>query len=47
MDDFIDWYSSEPRLAFSEHVVLRYRLELESRHLAASTINLRLPAVRR
>ena len=47
MDDFIDWYSSEPRLAFSKHVVLRYRLELESRHLAASTINLRLAAVRR
>ena len=47
MDDSIDWYSSEPRLAFSKHVVLRYRLELESRHLAASTINLRLAAVRR
>jgi site-specific recombinase XerD len=47
MDDFIDWYSSEPRLAFSKHVVLRYRLELESRHLAPSTINLRLAAVRR
>jgi hypothetical protein len=43
----IDWYSSEPRLAFSKHVVLRYRLERESRHLAASTINLRLAAVRR
>ena len=47
IDDFVDWYSSEPRLAFSKHVVLRYRLELESRHLAASTINLRLAAVRR
>ena len=47
MDDFIDWYSSEPRLALSKYVVLRYRLELESRHLAASTINLRLAAVRR
>src|ERR1035438_368641 len=35
------------RLAFSKHVVLRYRIELESRHLAASTINLRLAAVRR
>ena len=31
IDDFIDWYSSEPRLAFSKHVVLRYRLELECR----------------
>src|SRR5690242_5718559 len=47
IDDFIDWYSSEPRLAFSKHVVLRYRLELESRRLAASTVNLRLAAVRR
>ena len=46
IDDFIDWYSSEPRLAFSRPVVLRYRIELESRHLSASTINLRL-AVRR
>src|SRR5215831_12607171 len=32
IDDFIDWYSSEPRLAFSRPVVLRYRIELESRH---------------
>jgi site-specific recombinase XerD len=47
IDDFIDWYSAEPRLAFSKPVVLRYRIELESRHLSASTINLRLAAVRR
>src|SRR5215472_4460836 len=47
IDDFIDWYSSEPRLAFSRPVVLRYRIELESRQLSASTINLRLAAVRR
>ena len=47
MNDFIAWYCSEPRLAFSKHVVLRYRIELESRHLSASTINLRLAAVRR
>jgi hypothetical protein len=47
MNDFIAWYSSEPRLAFSKHVVLRYRIELESRHRSASTINLRLAAVRR
>jgi site-specific recombinase XerC len=45
-DDFIAWYCSEPRLAFSRTVVLRYRLELESRRLASS-INLRLAAVRR
>ena len=47
INDFIAWYCSEPRLAFSRTVVLRYRIELENRHLAASTINLRLAAVRR
>ena len=42
IDDFVAWYCSEPRLAFSRTVVLRYRLELESRRLAPSSINLRL-----
>jgi integrase len=45
IDDFVAWYCSEPRLAFSRTVVLR--LELESRRLAPSSINLRLAAVRR
>jgi hypothetical protein len=40
IDDFIEWYSSEPRLAFSKSVVLRYRIGLEPRRLSASTINL-------
>ncbi len=47
IDDFVAWYCSEPRLAFGKTVVLRYRLELESRRLAPATINLRLAAVRR
>jgi integrase len=47
IDDFVTWYCSEPRLAFSKPVVLRYRLELETRRLAPATINLRLAAVRR
>src|ERR1700689_606084 len=47
IDDFIAWYCSEPRLAFNKTVVLRYRMQLEGRHLAASTINVRLAAVRR
>src|SRR5262249_53258317 len=47
IDDFFAWSCSEPRLAFSRTVVLRYRIELESRRLAPSTINLRLAAVRR
>ena len=34
MNEFIAWYCSEPRLAFSRTVVLRYRLELEGRRLA-------------
>ena len=47
IDDFVSWYCSEPRLAFSKTVVLRYRLELEGRRLSPATINLRLAAVRR
>jgi hypothetical protein len=47
INDFIDWYCSEPPLAFGRTVVLRYRYELEARRLAPATINLRLAAVRR
>ena len=47
IEDFIAWYGSELRLAFNKAVVLRYRLQLEARHLCASTINVRLAAVRR
>jgi len=45
--DFVDWYCSEPRLAFNRTVVLRYRNYLEQKQYAATTINLRLAAVRR
>src|ERR1700722_3959686 len=47
IDEFVDWYCSEPRLAFNRIVVLRYRGHLESRELAPGTVNLRLGAVRR
>jgi site-specific recombinase XerD len=47
IDEFIDWYCSEPRLSFNRTVVLRYRIHLESRNLAPGTINVRLAAVRR
>ena len=47
IDEFIEWYCSEPRLSFSKTVVLRYRMHLESRKLAPGTVNLRLGAVRR
>lgn len=45
--EFIDWYCSEPRLAFNKTVVTRYRISLEQRQYAPSTINLRLAAIRR
>jgi hypothetical protein len=45
--EFVEWYCSEPRLAFNRTVVLRYRISLEERQYAPSTINLRLAAVRR
>ena len=47
IEEFVDWYCSEPRLSFSKTVVVRYRMHLETRHLAPGTINLRLGAVRR
>jgi site-specific recombinase XerD len=47
IDEFVDWYCSEPRLALNRTVVLRYRSYLEARLLAPGTINLRLGAVRR
>ncbi|MDE3167935.1 MAG: tyrosine-type recombinase/integrase [Acidobacteriota bacterium] len=45
--EFIEWYCSEPRLAFNKTVLTRYRIFLEQAHYASSTINLRLAAVRR
>jgi site-specific recombinase XerD len=47
IEEFIDWYCAEPRLAFNRTVVLRYRFFLEQRNLAPATINVRLAALRR
>ena len=47
IDQFVAWYCSEPGLAFNRIVVVRYRMYLESRYLAANTINQQLAAVRR
>jgi hypothetical protein len=47
VDKFVDWYCSEPRLAFDRIVVLCYRSHLETRQLTPGTINLSLGAVRR
>ena len=38
IDEFVDWYCSEPRLSFNN---IRYRMHLESRQ-APGTIHLRL-----
>src|SRR5450759_1904278 len=40
IDEFVDWYCSEPRLSFSKAVVVRYRMHLETRNLAPGTIHL-------
>ena len=42
IDEFVDWYCSEPRLALNRTVVLRYRSHLESRQLAPGPVNLSL-----
>jgi len=47
IEQFTSWYCSEPRLAFNRIVVVRYRIHLEERGLAANTINQQLAAVRR
>jgi integrase len=45
--EFIDWYCSEPRLAFNKTVVTRCRIFLEQAQYVSSARNLRLAAVRR
>jgi hypothetical protein len=45
--EFIEWYCSEPRLAFNKTVVTRYRINLEQQRYASTTINLSLAAFRR
>src|SRR5689334_1796699 len=47
IDEFVQWYCSEPRLSLNKTVVARYRIHLENRQLAAGTINGRLAVVRR
>ncbi len=47
LDDFFKWYAAEPRAPFSKAVVQEYRVHLEAQHLSASTINLRLAAIRK
>lgn len=42
MEEFIQWYCAEPRLALNRSVVLAYRQNLEDARLAPATINVRL-----
>jgi site-specific recombinase XerC len=47
IQNFVEWYCLEPRLALNRIVVTRYRMRLERLRLAPSTINQWLAAVRR
>jgi hypothetical protein len=38
IDEFIQWYCSEPRFSFNKILVTRYRIYLENRHLAAEPL---------
>ena len=46
IDEFVDWYCSEPRLVFNRIVIWCYRSYLESLQLTPGATNLRLGAVR-
>jgi len=39
IDEFVEWYCSEPRLSFNRTVVVRCRMHLETRDLAPGAIN--------
>lgn len=45
--EFLAWYADEQPGAFSKAVVQRYRSALEARGLAASSVNVRLAAIRK
>jgi len=47
LDDFLGWYRAGPRGPFRKAVVQEYRTKLEADGLAASTINVRLAAIRK
>jgi hypothetical protein len=43
--EFIEWYCSEPRVAFNNTVITRYRISLDQRHYASTTIDMQLAVV--
>jgi integrase/recombinase XerD len=47
LDEFFAWWQAESRGPFRKALVQEYRVHLEARGLAASTVNVRLAAVRK
>ena len=47
LDEFLAWYRAEGRGPFGKAAVQQYRARLEHKGLAASSINVRLAAVRK
>src|SRR5215831_14586265 len=47
LEEFLIWFQDQPRRFFNKATVQRYRSELETKGLAASSINVRLSAIRR
>jgi len=47
LTDFVGWYGAEPRPPLGRATVQQYRAGLEASGLAASSINLRLCAIRK
>jgi hypothetical protein len=47
LDEFIAWYSQEPRPGFTKATVAAWRVALEARGLGSVSINVRITAVRK
>src|SRR5256714_13706242 len=47
LDEFIAWYSLEPRPGFTKATVCSWRVSLEARGLGTVSINVRITAVRK
>lgn len=47
LDEFFGWYAQEPRPGFTKATVSAWRVTLEERGLASSSIIVRMPAIRK
>ena len=47
LDEFISWYTQEPRAGFTKALVSAWRVSLEARGLGSVSINVRITAVRK